>query len=122
MAPTRLRFSTLGWRAVEPDAGAVMRRESTFADGVGDVLRLRADEQMFRIDAARVVAVMRHDQTGRHLTVREHPGDPMRVGVSSRGVDLDLPVAVTPDAAALELPAVTRIWAFDRAGSHAVRQ
>lgn len=57
--------------------GAAAGTISTFCVHVGDVVELRTEEQVLRVDARRVVAAVQHAQPIRNRSVNELPGNAM---------------------------------------------
>ena len=69
---------------------------STLRDHVGHVFRVRSKEQVARVDARRVIAVMKNVFAFRDRTVVKFPGNPTRLSTSVPDLELSVPILECP--------------------------
>lgn len=83
------------------------RTAATFGVPVGHVLGMRAEEQVIRIDASRIVAAMADAQVIRDRAAMDFPCEPVREHSAPR--DFDPPVSTFNDRPGPEVAAAVRL-------------
>lgn len=108
-----LMLPPFGRSPVQAYSGFVVRGKAALVDGVADVIALRADVEMVRVDAARVVAAVHDNQTGGHLAAiglfpRKAVREDADVGRARRRTAREMNVTGLVGVTALDFPAAVR--------------